>query len=491
MPRKTFALVLAAAIVWLAAPVALAHTDFEFSIPADGATLDEPVSMITIVFSGEAEPSGEGFVVLDPSGDRRAPDEVTTPDNLRWVLHFDAPIVGGTAGVRWTVAAPDAHPIEGSFSFTVTAASPNPPPIQPPSESLAGSESAALDDFLDAGASHAPLLGVFGTIARSLSLLGAMMAIGGIVFVAVVLRGRESDIRSVLFWVRRASVLLAFGAIGELTHQLATVNGNWLTIWPLSSLPQVLWSSLGLAIAMRFVGGVLMLRAHLDVVAATTTADPVLALQSAVPVGARPQTSPPGASGGEVYARAGDKAWRVDGDLGLVFAGVVITVAAFAFDGHTVTEGMRILTSLVAMTHATAGAVWAGGLGMLAHVVWRRHRQGCESRALQLAIRFSVVAAIALVVAGAAGTLLAVTVLDSVSELWLTAWGRVLIAKLALVGVAAASGAYNHKVLIPRMMRHSPQDPDPDAAFRRTIALEGVAMGLVVVLTAVLVTAAS
>ena len=128
---------------------------------------------------------------------------------------------------------------------------------------------------------------------------------------------------------------------------------------------------------------------------------------------------------------------------------------------------------------------------MLVHTIWRRHRRGDDSRALQLAVRFSVVAAIALVIAGAAGTLLAVTILDSVSELWSTPWGRLLIAKVVVVAVAAGSGAYNHKVLIPRMMGRSPNDPVADHEFRRAATVEGAALLLVIVLTAALVAAAS
>lgn len=517
MPRKTLAFALAAVCVWLTAPQALAHTDFEFSSPADGAVIDEPISVITIAFSGEAEPSGEGFVVLDPSNELRVPDRITSTDNLTWELHFDEPIAEGTAGVRWTVAAPDAHPIQGSFSFTVTdpgfaESSPSPdsqpePTVEPltstsPEAPASGeaslsagpvvqAESPPLDEFLEGGAAQAPFLGLFGAVARSVSLLGAMVAIGGIVFAAVVLRGSEADIRGVLFWIRRASVLLAVGAVGELIHQLAMVNGDWLTVWPVSSFPTVLASWHGLAIAARIAGGGLMGSAHLDVVNAGHAADPVLALQSAVPVGAGPPTSGMGTADTEAYVRPDDKAWRVDGDLGLVLAGVAITLAGFAFDGHTVTEGIRMMTSVVAMAHAGAGAVWAGGLLMLAFVVWRRHQRGADSRAAQLAVRFSVVAAIALVVAGGAGVLLAVTILDNPSDLWLTSWGRVLLAKIALVGVAAASGAYNHKVLIPRLVGPPEHGPSAEGEFRRTILVEGVAMGVVIVLTAILVAAAS
>ena len=60
--------------------------------------------------------------------------------------------------------------------------------------------------------------------------------------------------------------------------------------------------------------------------------------------------------------------------------------------------------------------------------------------ALQLAVRFSVLATIALVAVGVAGVILTVVVLDSPSELWATEWGRTLIAKTLFVAVAAAAG---------------------------------------------------
>lgn len=460
-------------------------------------TLAEPISKISVVFSGEAEPSGQGFVVLDPSGRLRNPDRVTSSDNLTWVLHFDDPIAGGTAGVRWTVAAPDAHPIDGTFSFTVPALAAAATPAAgstPPASLTAPAVSPTLtilDEFLDVGTAQAPFLGVFGTLTRSLSLLGAMVAIGGIVFAAVVLRGSERDVRSVLFWVRRASVLLLAGAVGELIHQLATVNGDWVSIWPLSSFGTAMLSPVGLAISLRLIGGGLMLRTHLDVVPAQANTDPVLALRSTVPVGAAPPPPSFALHHVEPYLQADDKAWRVDGELARVFAGLAATLGAFAFDGHTVTEGVRVVTSLVAIAHAGAGAVWAGGLLMLVHVVWFRHRRGADQRSLQLAIRFSVVAAIALVVAGTAGAVLAATILDRFSQLWSTPWGRILVGKVGVVAVAAASGAYNHKVLIPRMMRRSPSDSRAEDEFRRAASIEGAALLLVIVLTAVLVAAAS
>ncbi len=126
--RRRLAVILSIAIgllLLLAAP-ASAHTGFESSSPADRVTIDEPVAEISLTFSGEATPAGDGFVVLDPEGIVRVPDEITSPDNLTWTLRFDEPLANGTVGVAMAVAAPDAHPIEGSFSFNVAAPVPAP-----------------------------------------------------------------------------------------------------------------------------------------------------------------------------------------------------------------------------------------------------------------------------------------------------------------------------------------------------------------------------
>jgi copper transport protein len=79
------------------------------------------VSEVVIIFTGEAEPTGEGFVALDPTRGVRSPDEVVARSGSEWLLRFDPPLSGGEVAIRWTVKAPDAHAISGGFSFTVTA----------------------------------------------------------------------------------------------------------------------------------------------------------------------------------------------------------------------------------------------------------------------------------------------------------------------------------------------------------------------------------
>jgi putative copper export protein len=100
------------------------------------------------------------------------------------------------------------------------------------------------------------------------------------------------------------------------------------------------------------------------------------------------------------------------------------------------------------------------------------------------------VATLALVAVGVAGVALTVIVLDSPSELWATEWGRTLIAKTLVVGVAVAAGGYNHHVVIPQL-QNTPDDPILAHRFRTIVTGEALALTAVLVATALLMGAAS
>lgn len=522
---------------------AYAHTEFESSDPADQSEIDEVLSEMRLTFAGVAEPAGEGFVILDGDGSLRKPTSVSTEDQLTYVLTFDPPLGGGEVGVRWSVAAPDAHPIDGAFSFTVNASLPA-PPINDPSDAVAAvDEPAALaavavddsdspavreselagevnpgdegyvdaaaiesdveatefassiDEFLSDEAPEAAWVDVVGALARTMSLGGILMAIGGAVFAAFVMRGTMDELSMVVTSIRVAASLVVVGAAVELITQFAVVNGNWATLTPVSTMGEVIWSAFGAAVGLKMVGGLLMLRAGVTVVTESETVDPVVQLRQLVPVGAVPmeaaQTVESVAWPDARTSAEHNFVWRSHGDSMVVPVGIAVVAASFLFDGHTVSEGNRIFTGVVDIVHVVAGAVWAGGLVSLAQVIWRRHRRGDDSRALQLAVRFSVVAAIALVVAGVAGSVLAVIILDSVSDLWGTTWGQVLMLKTMLVGLAGAAGLYNHRVLIPKMATAQAGNAEAEIEFRRAVSFEGLVIASVVVATAVLVAASS
>ncbi len=498
-------------VITFAAGPAAAHTGFESSSPADSEVVDEPVAEITLTFSGEATPAGEGFVVLDANGNLREPDEVSSIDDLVWVLRFDEPLVGGEIGVRWMVAAPDAHPISGSLSFTVTAEFEAPPgitpspadtpePVGPTSVQQADTteqtnpasetQPVDLESFLETDEEWPSRAGVIAAGARILAVLGAVLVIGATAFAAFGLRGDTSDVGAVLSWVRRGGALVALGAIIEAATMTVTLAGAWASLLSLDELIDALWSSAGFAVALRFSGGVLAAsKMILHTTSAASVGDPVMVARQLATVGAGHSAPPPGRNADEPFVYTKDNAWdHSRSRAGLL--GVALVAVSFMFDGHTASEGPRWLHAITNLTHVTTAATWAGGVAMLALTIRRRKRHDRPTQALQLAMRFSVIATISLIAAGVAGLTLSFVVLDSISEAWSTPWGRLLLVKVALVAVAAAGGAYNHRIVVPALDRNPDDQPTIDR-FRSVVTIEAGALIAVAVVTAFLIAASS
>lgn len=539
--RRFMALaVLIAAFTWLASAPAAAHTGFESSSPDDGETMEAPLEEVVLRFTGSAQPAGDGFVVLDPAGSIRAPDAVTSDSEQRvWTLRFDPPLVAGPVGVRWTVQAPDAHPISGTLSFTVTA----PPvaagePTEPeedaaaavaisgatdPGDTVAASDADAappselastpqespvvvggdLDAFLEESGAPARYATHIGGVGRFAGLAGAILGTGGIVFAATVVHHRRRETAAVLRWVAVSGLVVLIGAVGELAGHVAATAGAWTDLLSPSTLRATALGSFGGAVGLRAAGGALLFAAARAQVVSLRQDWVVAALQPVMvtvgaPVG--PPDGPPYPPVSPIHAgqpslgATGPMAEPVPGWQRALSPGMALAalglVVSFAFDGHTVSKGDRLITAVVDVAHVVAGAVWAGGVVMLAGVLWARHRRGVRLRALELAVRFSVSAAIALVAAGLAGTVLAITILDTPSELWSTSWGQLLLLKVLAVAGAAALGGYNHFKVIP-WMNADPDDDSRSIRLRNTVTAEAALLALVVAITALLVAAAS
>ncbi|HSH11852.1 MAG TPA: copper resistance CopC family protein, partial [Ilumatobacter sp.] len=133
-----------------------AHTDFDYSVPTDGASVGAPLAEVTVAFTLPVTLIGSGFEVFDPQGNVLQPFAVTDDDTI-FRLQFDPPLAGGAVRVRYTVTAEDGHSLSGSFSFTVSVplpASTDPAPVTtllgtapsraPPATSAASSEIAEL-----------------------------------------------------------------------------------------------------------------------------------------------------------------------------------------------------------------------------------------------------------------------------------------------------------------------------------------------------------
>ncbi len=118
-------------LVLATSTVAHAHTDFDYSLPADGASVDVAVEEITVAFTLPVELVRNGFEVLDPQGNVLEPLTVTD-DDIVFRLQFDPPLVGGTVAVKYEVRAEDGHVLSGNFVFDVKASATTTTPTAAP-----------------------------------------------------------------------------------------------------------------------------------------------------------------------------------------------------------------------------------------------------------------------------------------------------------------------------------------------------------------------
>ncbi len=527
MPRRILLVpgLLITLLVALLVPtsVARAHTGLDVSTPEDGSVVDGPLTEVVLEFTGTPTAIDDGIVVADATGVQYTPVDVRQ-DGLRITAQFDPALPDGSYTLAWRVRSDDTHTIDGSFSFGVAVSVPTEPvstepaaaepttsepaTSEPATSEPATSEPAAAepaaddevtaDDEVSADDEVAAALTappppppstVFDAIddgettarlGRMLLMPTAVVAVGVLAFAAWAYAGRATEIGTLLRLVRWLGVGVALGAVIEVTGLDASFGG----------FDQVLDQTAGRAALARVVGGVLLVTGFGAVVAARHATTPQ-SLSAAVRIDPAVDEATTAADPDRRAGRADvDDRWRPGprDAAGLLGAGIV--VVSFAFDGHTLSKGPRLLHALANVAHVGAASVWAGGLVALAVVLWRRHRDDVAADALRMTLRFSVVAMLSLAVAGVAGVAMALVIDSDVAGYLSTDWGRLLVAKLALVGVAAAIGAHNHFRVLPAL-EAQPTDAEVLARTRVTVTAEAAILVGAAVVTALLVAAST
>jgi putative copper resistance protein D len=161
--------------------------------------------------------------------------------------------------------------------------------------------------------------------------------------------------------------------------------------------------------------------------------------------------------------------------------GAIMVAGSFALTGHATRDPQWLLGGLITF-HLLAVAYWFGALAPL-HRLTRF--DGGTSHAAHIADRFGKQASIIVPMLILAGTGFAYVLLGGIEPLWSTGYGRMLLAKIAIVAVVLGIAALNKWRFVPAL---AADGGSAASAFRRSLRVEAVVFLLVFAATAFLTT---
>lgn len=420
-PRFSFAALLAllalAAALTLFPGNASAHALLVRSDPVVDARLADPPTVVSAWFSESLDTSLSTMRVLDGVGEQVDDGDVTFSDEDATVMRvgLQEEVPPGFYAVVWeTLSSVDGHFIKGSFPFTVL----NPDGSEPsaPRPELAGVTSGG-----EPTADRA--------VTKIAGLLGAVGLLGGLAFAVWVVPGavaqaprewrqrvRDAGRRHALWIVWPALGLLAATGLAEVLVQARQLGGLDLVG---KVVGETDWGE-------RWIQRQLILGAIVAAVAVTTA------------WGGRRQTLGRAAS------------WAA-----LLGAGAYVFLVSLVSHAGAVEGSFWAVAS--DFVHLAAAAVWVGMLAQIGLLlVWARREVPAGVRTPVLAAhlqRFSVLAAISVVALLSTGAFSALTEVPTPEAMLQTSYGRVLVAKLALIGLLLPVAGLNAVVLRPRALR--------------------------------------
>ena len=142
--------------------------------------------------------------------------------------------------------------------------------------------------------------------------------------------------------------------------------------------------------------------------------------------------------------------------------------ASFSFSGHTTVVPLSAFAGPLLVVHLAAAAAWLGAIPAMA-LLFRKRNTLSDRELFAATKRFSLMATVSVIAVGVAGTALAVMMFEKPDQIF-SAYGKDLLAKIAVVAVFAVIGAYNHFAAVPALERSAaaePVDTDTDPALRK------------------------
>ena len=399
-----FGAVATIALAALASP-AFGHADLTRSDPAAGATVSTSPKQVTLSFSEGVTVRRDAIRVLDSNRSELDVGAPSHPGGRDSVVRSTLPALkDGLYVVVWHATSADAHPVSGSYTFSVGGAD----------ASGAAAERLARDALATETGDRT--VGIVYGVARFGVFVGLALLLGTGAFVVALWPAGRQDRRVGSLLNGAVVVTAAATVLGFLMEGPYTSAGTLGDTFASGQISAV-WDT-------RF-GKVWVARLLLLVVAALLVRWMVR----------RPGPLP--------------SWWRATAALtGLMLA------ATPALSGHGSTGRWVYLAFTADVLHVLAMAVWLGGLVTL---VLARSDERAYPR---VAERFSGLAFGAVIVLVVTGSFQAIRQLETISALWDSDYGRILLVKLIVFALLIAIAAWSRRLVHGRVLvvRAAPTD---------------------------------
>jgi copper transport protein len=405
-------------LVGPAAP-ASAHAALVASDPAAGTIVPDAPNKVTLTFSESVQLLAGKIQVLAPDGSRADQGEPQAGGNTV-TIPLRSGGGRGTYLASYRVISADSHPVAGTLTFSVGATS------APPAET-------GFAESID------PVVRALIPIGKYLGYAGLVLLIGPVLVLALLWPHRLSRAGPARLVSVGIGLVLASTLLG-LWLQAPYATGSGLFGATLDDLRDVLGSTFGAVMLVRL--GVICAAAFL----------------------LRPLLR---GDGGESKA-----------DLALLGVLGVAALATWPLTGHPTASPVAGVSVVVDAIHLSSMAVWLGGLVMLVSFLLPRANEKELGAILPIWSRWAFTAVSALVVAGVVQALIEVS---SLSGLFTSTYGQLILVKSGLAIAAISVAALSRKLVLARSAESAPH------RLRRAVLIELSITAIVLGVTSVLV----
>jgi copper transport protein len=414
--RAVAALLIVLLTVILPATPAQAHAVLSSTDPPAESVVQQAPGKVTLVFSEPVQLVKDRIRVLAPDNSRvDVGDPAVSGSAVTVTVRGQAQ---GTYLVSYRVVSADSHPIAGAFTYSVGA---------PSTRTADAAETTAVTPAVRAAI----------PIAKAVGYLGLLLVVGPVLVLALLWPHRLSRTGPArLVWTGLA--LLGTATVAALYLQAPYTTGGGIVGVSLAELRAVLGSTFGAVMLVR-----------LGVIGAA-----VFLL--------RPLLSP---------AREESRT-----DLAVLGVLGIAVVATWPLTGHSAASPVPGVSVVIDALHLSGMAVWLGGLVMLVAFLLPKANDRELEVILPIWSRWATAAVSALIFAGVVQALIEI---GPFSAFVTTTYGRLLLAKIALVAVVLAAAAFAR-----RLVR---RDTTGRSLLRRAVSVELGITAVILALSAVLV----